>query len=136
MIYLIACILSGILYRMGGAKGFNTKFRDWGCPATLIGLLLLTNNHPINTFGWVMLGLFFVLSWGALSTYWDEFFGYDNHFAHGFGCGLAGLLLVVFVPWWLLLIRLVICTVGMGLWSKWISHDVAEEFGRGVLFII
>ena len=146
---LIASILCGALYRAGGMDKEattkpkwipkwirNTKTRDWGCPATLIGLLLLTNKLPINTFGWLMIGLSFGLMFAALTTYYDELFGYDNHYAHGFGCGLAGLLLVVIVPWWILLIRLVICTVGMGLFSKWIDNDVKEELTRGVLFIL
>lgn len=136
MIYLIACILSGILYRAGGAKGYNTKFRDLGCPAIGLGLLLLTNHYPINVFGWVMLGLSFLLSFGALTTYWDNLFGYDNFYFHGFAIGLAGLPLMVFFPWWWLVIRLIVCTLGMGLWSKWIKNDVIEELGRGVLFIL
>ena len=62
--------------------------------------------------------------------------GKDNFYLHGFACGLAGIPLIVIVPWWIILIRIVICTVGMGLWSKYIGNDVLEETGRGVLFIL
>jgi hypothetical protein len=84
-----------------------------------------------------MLLPFYILSGGALSTYWDwAFGGKDNYYAHGFGCGLAGFALVTFVPWWILTIRLIICTLGMGLWSKWVDQDWLEEGGRGVFFIL
>lgn len=63
--------------------------------------------------------------------------GKDNFYMHGFGCSLATIpLLWCGVPWWILLIHAIICTVGMGLWSKLISWDVAEESGRGFLFIL
>ena len=134
---LIASILSGVLYRLGGWEKGNTKFRDLGCPAVGVGLLLLTNNSPSNAFGWVTLGLSFGLSFGALTTYWDRIFGYDNFYAHGLGCGLAGIPLIwADVPLWIVLARLTLCTVGMGLWSKLINHDITEEFGRGVIFIL
>lgn len=135
---LIACILSGILYRCGGkGKPYNTKYRDLGCPFVLIALVLLTNNHTINITGWVMLGLSFGLSFATLTTYWDWLFKEDNFYAHGFAIGLAGIPLIwCGVPLWIILTRIVICSLGMGLWSKWIGNDVAEETGRGVLFII
>ena len=69
---LIASILSGVLYRLGGWEKGNTKFRDLGCPAVGVGLLLLTNNSPINILGWVMLTLSFGLSFAALTTYYDS----------------------------------------------------------------
>lgn len=148
IVLIIACILSAILYRAGGMGKEDTAepkwipkwlrkswVRDWLCPACLL-LALFLFWRPSSLLGWVLLLPYYGLSGGALSTYWDELFGYDNYYAHGFGCGLAGLLLIVFVPWWILVLRLVICTVGMGIWSKFIGNDVAEEMGRGLLFII
>jgi hypothetical protein len=133
---LIGAILSGILYRLGGWEKGNTKFRDLGCP-TILTLFVLTNNLPINILGWVMFVLSFGLMLGALTTYWDWLFGYDNYYAHGLGCGLAGIPLIwAGIPLHYILIRILICSVGMGLWSKYTKNDVVEEIGRGVLFII
>lgn len=62
--------------------------------------------------------------------------GQDNYWMHGFFCGLAGFCLIAFVPWWILTLRLIICTVGMGLWSAKEDVDWKEEMGRGVFFIL
>lgn len=147
--FLIACILSGILYRAGGMGKDDTAepkwipkwlrkswVRDWLCPACLF-FTLFSFWGPFLLRGWGILLLSYVLLGGALSTYWDKLFGYDNYYAHGLGCGLAGIPLIwAGVPIWILLLRLVICTVGMGLWSKKIKRDVPQEIGRGVLFIL
>jgi hypothetical protein len=127
----IACLLSGILYRLGGiGKPFNTKWRDLGCPTILTILLTVL-------FGWHWVYLLvFGLSFGALTTYWDFLFGYDNFWFHGFALGVAGLPLCWFIPWWIPIIRLVICTIGCGLISKLSSNVWVEECGRGVFFIL
>ena len=128
---ILACVASGVLYRMGGkGKPFNTKHRDLGCPTVLLLLTWL-----LFGFSWWFF-LAFGLAFADLTTYWDFLFGYDNYYAHGFFCGLAGLPLMVVVPWPILVARLIICTVGMGLWSKAIKNAVLEETGRGVLFIL
>ena len=145
---LIACIISGTLYRAGGMskdKEANPTWipmwlrkswvRDWLCPAFLL-LPLLCFWRPSSLLDWGLLLPYYGLSGAALSTYWDWLFGEDNFYAHGFGCGLAGFCLITFVPWWILTLRLIICTVGMGLWSKWQDNDVWEECGRGVFFIL
>jgi hypothetical protein len=135
VILIVACLLSGILYRLGGKKGFNTKFRDLGCPLVLLGAVIALFGLKMG-FWWAYL-LCFGLSFGFLTTYWDFLFKYDNFWFHGFALGLAGFpLLWCGVPWWILTIRLVICTVGMGLWSKFIGWDELEEGGRGVFFIL
>lgn len=131
---LLGAVLSAILYRMGGSDKWNTKWRDIGCPLVLLGLVIALFGFKM-AFWWVY-AITFSLSWGALTTYWDWLFGYDNFYAHGFGCGLAALLLCFVIPWWIVLIRLTICIVGMGLWSKLIKRDVPQECGRGVLFIL
>lgn len=133
---LIACIVSGILYRLGGiGKPFNTKFRDAGCPSVLLILTWLVFGFSWS-YWWLYL-IAFGLSWGALTTYWDNLFGYDNFWFHGFMCGVAGIPLIwCGVPWWIVVSRIAICAVGMGLWSKLIGWDDLEEFGRGVFFII
>ena len=132
---LLASILSAILYRIGGAKGYNTKYRDLGCPFVLLILICILFGFYLHM--WWLYLLFILLSMGALSTYWDKLFGCDNFYAHGLGCGLATLPLIwCGVPWWVLTIRLIVCTVGMGVWSKLVGNDVAEECGRGVIFIV
>lgn len=134
---LIACILSSILYRLGGKGGFaNAKLiRRLGC-SLVFTILIYILFHPINIISYGALIVSFGLSYGALTTYLDNIFGYDNYWAAGFLCGLAALPLIYFVPWWILTIRMVICTVGQGLWSKWIDQDWLEEGGRGVFFIL
>ena len=139
LLLLIACVLSGILYRLGGAHGYNTKFRDIGCPLVLLGLVC--GLFGLKMVSWWAYLLTFGLSWGALSSY--HYFlpkPKDNlwyHYSlHGFFCGLAGLSLVwCGVPLYVLIIRTTVLTLGMGLWSK-VGNDVWEERGRGVLFII
>ena len=138
---LIASILSGVLYRLGGWEKGNSKFRDLGCPAVGVGLLLLLQPSSVNNLGWLTILLSFLLSFGALCTYrygLPKPKDYTWHYyLHGFMCGLAGIPLIwADVPLWIVLARLTLCTVGMGLWSKLINHDITEEFGRGVIFIL
>ena len=132
---LVACILSAILYRMGGSNKWDTKWRDIGCSLVLLALVGALFGFRL-AFWWAYL-ITFGLSWGFLSTYWDSVFGYDNFWFHGLGCGLAGIPLIwAGVHFSILAIRLIICTVGMGLWSKFIKRDIPQELGRGVLFIL
>jgi hypothetical protein len=110
--------------------------RDWLLPALFLITVLLFW-RPSYLMDWVMLLPYYGLSGGALSTYWDwAFKGNDNYYAHGFAIGLAGFCLITFVPWWILTLRLIICTVGMGLWSAKEDVDWKEEMGRGVFFIL
>jgi hypothetical protein len=147
--WLLACVVSAVCYRAGGQSReitSNPKWmpmwlrkswcRDWLCPLVFL-LCVLSFWRPSSFLSWGLLLPYYGLSGGALSTYWDwAFKGKDNYYAHGFGCGLAGFCLITFVPWWVLTLRLIICTVGMGLWSKWQDNDVKEEFGRGIFFIL
>jgi hypothetical protein len=119
---------------MGGAKGYDTKYRDVGCPLVLLGLVIALFGFKIG-YIWAYL-VTFGLSWGALTTYFDWLFGYDNFFMHGLACGIAAFPLCMVIPWWIVLIRTIICMVGMGLWSKFWGNDVIEELGRGAFFIV
>jgi hypothetical protein len=119
---------------MGGAKRYHTLYRDWGCPLVGIGLTMLL--FKVSHLWWCYF-IYFGLSWLALSTYYDEIFGYDNYYVHGLGCGLAAIPLYwVGVAWWILLLHLIVCTLGMGLWSAKIKNAIWEECGRGVFFIL
>lgn len=148
VILIVAIIVSAILYRAGGMGRevdarptwmpmFMRKswVRDWLCPGVFL-IAILPFYQPHNLAGWLLIPVFYGITGAALTTYWDKIFGYDNFFFHGFGCGLAGFILITFVPWWLLAARLIICTLGMGLWSEYIGHDEFEEEGRGAFFIL
>jgi hypothetical protein len=149
LILCVASAISACAYRAGGMSRditANPKWmpmflrkswvRDWLLPAVLL-LLLSSFWRPCYLLDWVMLLPYYGLSGAALSTYWDwAFKGKDNYYAHGFGCGLAGLCLITFVPWWILLMRLTICTVGMGWFSYIINFDELEEEVRGIFFIL
>jgi hypothetical protein len=88
ILYLfLICLASGVLGRMGGAHGYDTKFRDLGCSLLGVGTaIILTSFHA--SFWWVYCLIFLAL-WGAFSTYWDKVFGYDNMGFSGFVVGMA-----------------------------------------------
>jgi hypothetical protein len=154
LIWPLAAVISAILYRAGGMSKDKTAkptwipvfmrkswVRDWLCPAVLLGLV--GTCWGLEWAFWWVYAIFYGLSGAALSCYWS-FFKYhdppveeDNFFLHGLGCGLAGIPLIwAGVPWYIILLRTVICAIGMYLWSKWISVDWQEEMGRGALFIL
>lgn len=136
---ILLAILSGILYRLGGKKGYNTKIRDLGCPLiTLVALWFLAGfKFPY----WWAYFLTYGLTFAALTTYYDSIFGYDNFYVHGLGIGLASLLLI-YLDWRLIFLRAVILMLGIGLLNKYANKwklphsDFIEEFGRGALIII
>lgn len=82
----------------------------------------------------------FLLSWGALSTYWKKK-GVDpvgwNWFLHGLFIGLA-FLPFVFIGflWQAILLRAAVLGILMMIWSVLINSACWEEFGRGVLIIL
>lgn len=142
ILIFVGLLTSGIMYRLGGRGKIGgwldnlsySSTRDLGCSLIAISILFLF--HDFNEEHIVRYISFIALSWVFLTTYWDEVFGYDNFYAHGFGCGLAGLCLLTIVPWWIIVTRIVISTIGMGLWSKKVKRDVPQEIGRGVFFIL
>jgi len=137
LLWLIALLVSGVLYRMGGyGKPFNTKFRDMGCPAVSLILLFILGITGV----WWKVGisyfLTFGLMFGALTTYWDNIFKEDNFYAHGLMIGVAALpLMIIGVHWYSILLRAGILSGLMGLWSFVIKNDTLEEAGRGVLVV-
>lgn len=146
LVVLIASVVSGILYRLGGAGEdvwkkhqylpkwfFNSKWRDAGCP--LVSLAVLWYLKGFILANWWAYLVMFGLGWAACSTYWDFIFGYDNFWIHGLFCGLAVLPLAwCGMPWWAIAARSLICAVLMGAWSLAWKWDVAEEWGRGFIF--
>ena len=68
MVILISLILNAILYRLGGyGKPFNTKYRDFGCPAIALGTLFLLGVRA----PWWCWFFSFGLMFGSLTTYLD-----------------------------------------------------------------
>ncbi len=149
MIWIIlACIFSSILYRAGGMSKEDTakptwmpKFmrnswvRDWICP--LVALIVIWGLYGLQLNHWWAYLLFWGLSGGALASYWGQDEKKYGFAWHGLGCGLAGIpLLWCGVPVWVILTRLLICTIGMSIWSEFIDDDIQEELGRGILFIL
>jgi len=138
-IIIFLSFLSAILYRLGGMGDsgrqqfpkmpkwlFNTKARDVGCAlCCAVGMIFLSVQ-------WYWILLSFLFLFGALTTYWDFLFGYDNFWVHGFMCGLAAFPLGIGgVEWYLIVIRCIAVSVLMGGISALSKNDYVEECGRG-----
>jgi len=142
IIYVILLsIVSAILYRLGGSSKADQdkefpyipswfkkipKKRDVMCNlVTLLAAFILGVNAPI--WAWV---LSMGLMWASLSTYWDEQFGYDNHWFHMFMIGFSMLPIMFFSFPVELGIRCLILAIAGGAWSKLNGDDFLEEMGR------
>jgi vacuolar-type H+-ATPase subunit I/STV1 len=132
IVLIIGTILCSILYRLGGAG----KTGDWLIPPIMLTCLALnTHFHLIYIFVYLLV---WGLMGGALSTYWDWLFGYDNMYAHGFFVGLST------IPCMFLGIHLysiVIYTIALSLSMGLVSHKtklnaVNKERIRGALIIV
>ena len=133
-LFLLLIIASGVLYRMGGAKGYNTKFRDLGVP--LIATIYL---WIAGVRSWLLLPHFLLL-FASLTTYWSFVFAPADHVdwrewaITGFFYGLSAFVLYwAGVPAWTILARIIVLSIATSLWSEWIGWDVLEEGGRGIL---
>lgn len=123
--------ISGVLYRLGGKTGYNTKIRDLGCPLIALAALWLLDGLK-SSYWWAYL-LTYGLMFGALTAYWrldEKRFGY---WAHGLGISLAiAPFCLISGLWWGFLIRTIVLTTFITLWSEYTKWDDLEEFGRGV----
>lgn len=132
---IICTVASAILYRLGGAKGFDTKYRDVGCP--IVFLAWFTSTHPVHGIEYLFYLPIFGLMWGALTTYWDWLFGFDNYWFHGFMIGMSTLFLFwVGIAWWMILGYSLLLAILMGGWCSIWKNDILEEMGRGAFIII
>ena len=145
LVWIICIVLSGILYRLGGAgqlkkeDGWNfarrSFVRDWLIPIpviiTLWQLFGLDSRWYLYLILWGLMGL-------ALSTYYDPIFKYDNFFAHGAGVGLSIFpLFWTGVYWQLILIYTTLMCLGMGIIShKLKKTPVFKELCRGFLIVL
>ncbi len=144
-IILILSILSGLLYRMGGMGNegrrdfsdvpgwfFNTKARDIGC-SICCGAAMAVMLPSV----WWAHFLAFGALFGSLTTYWDELFGYDNHWFHGFACALAYFPYAIAEGVWLGFgVRCIALAILMGGLSALSTDDDVEEIGRGALLVL
>jgi len=116
---------------MGGASGYNTKFRDFGVPA--IGILLLT---ILGGWHWIYI-LCFGLYFGSMTTYWKKK-GTDakwwNWLLTGLGYSLAFLPFAITSGHWIgFIIRTIIVSIATMVWSDEVGNPVIEECGRGFI---
>lgn len=140
IVLLLSCI-SGCIYRAGGIGNNpkynwlprwarNTKVRDLGCPLVMLAAMWI-----LGLWNWWLL-LSFLLMFGALTTYWDELFKFDNHWFHGFMVGAAMFPYAWATNnWFGLGLYSILLAIAMGAWSRSIKWDDLEEFGRGFFII-
>lgn len=92
VLVLFLSVLSSILMRAGGMDKQTKHWipvwmrqswvRDWLCPACVLIPVLI-----ISPSWWILLA--YIATGGALSTYWDKTFGFDNLYFSGFMVGVA-----------------------------------------------
>lgn len=140
---IFATAMTAVLYRLGGLGKDGHKRYPW-IPKALCHSYVRDAGITAVCFAWM---LRFYPSVGAmthiisaiamyafLTTYWDRVFGEDNFYAHGFGVGVAYLLYAVDTGLWLQFIaRVIVMSLFMGAWCRWLTNDNAEELGRGLV---
>ena len=114
LLIIILSVLSGILGRIGGAQGYDSKFRDVGC--SLITLFALCVLVGFNFALWWVYLIIFGLHWLTFSTYFSWLFGKDNLWVSGFAVGLAILPLLD----WTLFIRAILLAIIWGCLNKYL----------------
>lgn len=141
-LYLLACILGAILYRIGGSAlhiPFKTKWRDLGVP--IVGIVCLYVMIPFNA-AWAYWGAmagFLVLSFGSMTTYWDHW-GTDNvewyeWMLTGFCYGVAALPIALYTGSWIgFCVRTIILMTAIT-FSNRLKYEWLVEPSRGFVFI-
>ena len=145
--YIIACLVGGALWRIGGSKlnvPLKEKWRDIGVPLCGVGYLVAL--LPITSLWWhsVMLVGFIGLSWATIAEscdHWgtDDIEWYERALS-GFLQGLAALPIALYTHRWVgFIIRVIILTIFMPLSNKlqfkvlWDPTDGVEG-SRGFVF--
>jgi hypothetical protein len=118
--------LSGVLGRMGGAgktgqwydRFLDTKWRDLGCPTILLASAVVVWGWRPEA--WLAYSATYLLSFGALTTYYDKWFGKDCFWFSGLMCGLAGTPLIWAYPenWYWIVARVGVLTIVWHLLTK------------------
>lgn len=144
ILILLLSLLSGLFYHISGlgVDGkkkypklpiwlFARQWRRSGC-MLLDTISILIWWQPNILYGWYLLILSMGLTYGAITTYWDTLFGFDNHWFHGFGIGLSRIPLIwAGKIWWTILVRAIVLAILMGWVSAASKKDWKEEIGRG-----
>jgi len=142
MITGIGTILSAILYRLGGA-GFGSWIRDWLIPVVAVTWMHLTYNPlPPDVVLWkfIVASIFmYGAMGGALTTYWDKLWGWDNFWMHGVMIGVADVLYVWVgvISWKAFIVRVMVLGTFMGFLNFFLEkykvkyRDYIDEGGRG-----
>lgn len=148
----IYAFITALFYRIGGSSDAsfpmtllpkwmnNIKIRDGFIPLVVLFWIFKYYQLPeIELWKVIVCYLIsFGAMWGALSSYLDEIFGYDNFYGHGL---LIGLSLLPFAyltgDWFLIIVRAIILGIFMGGLNQLVNKfripfgDLVEEFGRG-----
>jgi len=124
----IGSIVSAILYRLGGA-GFGSWIRDWLIPVVAVTWMHLTYNPlPPDVVLWkfIVASIFmYGAMGGALTTYWDKLWGWDNFWMHGV------------ISWKAFIVRVMVLGAFMGFLNFFLEkykvkyRDYIDEGGRG-----
>lgn len=131
---LALCIVAAVTYRMGGSGNYPRFIRGLGlCICVILELLLLGYFH------WSI-----ILCAGAMYGFSTTYFkknGTDatwvNWLFVGLGFSAAVLpLVLVYGLWFGFLIRTLICTILVVMWSETNGNVIWEEGGRGVIPIL
>jgi hypothetical protein len=135
--FLVGCLTAFFGWTGGRGRDYWEKHKNW--PLWLLSSW--TRDWLIGpicaVFAWVLgvhslwLLLMIMATGGALSTYWDTLFGFDNFWFHGFMVGLAAFPIAIVTGHWVLwAVRCIILAVWMGGWSASIGDAHVEEAGR------
>lgn len=150
-VWLFLVVAGAVLYRMGGAEGFNTRWRDCGVSAVIVAMLVAF--QPIEgLWQWLSLLPVFGITWGALTTYHyflpkPKDYTWPYYALHGFMCAAASFAFAISTGFWGWFgIRVVVATILAGVWSwlilnvlqpriQWKHWDVCHECGRGAIIV-
>jgi hypothetical protein len=135
---LIASILSGVLYRLGGWNKGNRLYRILGVP-TITCITLLTLYNSVNI-AWQKALLPYLLTLGLtagmISAYWGQDEKKWGFWCHGLGISLAVLPIIFITQHWLgFSIRCLVLTAFITVWSELTKWDILEEGGRGFAIV-
>jgi hypothetical protein len=127
-----AAFISGCLYRLGGWEKGNRLFRIIGCPA--ISLVLYLWLFGLSWSLWWAYLAYFGACAGAISAYWGLDEAKWGYWAHGLGLSLAAFPIAYVTGNWIgFVLRTVILTAFITIWSEYTKWDILEEWGRGFI---
>lgn len=139
LITLALSFLNGMFYRMGGSGNYPRWTRPLGIGLYTIATIFIWAGFHLDL--WEIFGVIASggISAGMSTTYFKKK-GADAHWFNWAFVGFALSLSLLPLAWthnlWLgLLIRTVILTPAITLWSQFIGLDILEENGRGFLHI-